>query len=158
MSWASSIDWGSLASAGVQAYSAYSKASIEKTVAQNNAQLVEWQAQAALKRGAQQEQQHRMKTAALKGTQRAAMAAAGLSLTEGSPLEILTSTDYMGEIDALRIRENAAQDAWAARAGGAGYAAQASSTNPAMSAATSLLTNADSVSTWWNSVRNWAKE
>jgi len=155
MTFASSINWGQIGSTALQAYSAYSKANIEKSVAQNNMQYVEWQAKSIIQHGAEAEQRQRMKTASLKGSQRAAMAAAGLSLTEGSPLEILTSTDVMGEQDALRIRQNAKQEAWATRAQGAGYAAKAASTNPTSAAAMSLLTNADSLSSAWDSFRKW---
>jgi len=151
------INWGSLASAMTQAYSAYSKASLEQSVAQNNAQLAEWQAKSILQRGAEAEQQMRLRTAAMKGTQRAAMAASGLSLTEGSPLEILTSTDVMGEQDALRIRYNAQQEAWGVRAQAAGYSAKAAATSPYSAGAMSLVTNADKVSSWWNSFKTWTK-
>lgn len=64
-------------------------------------------AEDALKRGAQQEQAQRRKTAALMGRQRAVMAASNLDLGSGSPLAILGDTAQLGELDAHVIRDNA---------------------------------------------------
>jgi hypothetical protein len=81
----------------------------------NNAKLAEMQAQDALQRGAKEEQNQRLKTAMLKSNQTATLAARGLDLSSGSPLDILTTTDFMGERDARTIGDNAAKEAWAAR-------------------------------------------
>lgn len=84
-------------------------------VERNNAVLADRRAKDALERGAAEEQRQRLKTAQLKSTQRAALAARGIDLGEGSALDILTSTDYMGEVDARTIHDNAAQEAWGIR-------------------------------------------
>lgn len=149
--------------AGMSAVGAYNKSKADKAayeyqaqVARNNAQVAEWQAQDAIMRGQTAEGNQRMKTAQLKGTQRAAMAARGLALDEGSPLDILTTTDLMGERDALTVRDNAAKEAWALREQGKGYTAnagllgfRADSESPLMSAGSTLLTGAGQVASSW---------
>lgn len=64
-------------------------------------------AEDALKRGAQQEEAHRRKVAALYGRQQAVMAASNLDLSSGSPLTILGDTAQLGELDAQVIKDNA---------------------------------------------------
>lgn len=125
-------------------------------VSANNAKLAEWQAQAELEKGAQAEMEQRRKTAALKGTQTATMAARGLDLGVGSPLNILTETDYLGEMDALTIRDTAARNAWAARVQGTNDSnnaqllkMRAEAENPLMAGAGSLLTGAGAVADRW---------
>lgn len=130
----------------------------QAAVNRNNAQVAEWQAQDALTRGAKAEQAQRLKVAQLKSSQRAGFAARGVALDEGSPLAILQDTDYMGELDALTIRDNAAKEAWGARMQGANYAgdasmlsARAGAESPSGAALNTLLTGAGAVaSSWYN--------
>lgn len=77
-----------------------------------NAKLSERRAKDAEERGAREEQQKRLEIASLQGRQRAAMAANGVDLDFGSPLDTLIDTAYLGEIDALTIRRNAAHEAY----------------------------------------------
>lgn len=142
---------------------AYTKSKADKAaydyqakIAENNAQADEWRAQDAIVRGQSAEAQQRLKTAMLAGTQRAGMAAGGLDLAEGSPLNILTDTAYQGELDANTIKDNASREAW-------GYRTQASNDrgnadllrsraameNPGRAAATTFLTGAGSVASSW---------
>lgn len=130
----------------------------QATVNRNNAQVAEWQAQDALQRGAKAEQAQRLKVAQLKSAQRAGFAARGIALDEGSPLNILNDTDYMGELDALTIRDNAAKEAWGARTQGANYSsdaamlgARADAESPLGAGFSTLLTGAGTVaSSWYN--------
>lgn len=154
-----------LAGAGMvtSAYGAYNQSKANKAayeyqagVNANNAKIAEWQAQDALQRGARAEQQQRLKTAQLKGSQRASLAARGIALDEGSALNILDDTDYMGEVDALTIRDNTAKEAWANRNQAAGYASDASmlqsradAESPGYAAFISLLGGAGSVASNW---------
>lgn len=92
-------------------------------VADMNATMAETRAKDALARGAVEEQQKRAQTAQLMGRQRAAMAANGVDLTFGSPLDTIVDTAIMGELDAMTIRQNAGREAddyrmqaWNARA------------------------------------------
>lgn len=127
-------------------------------VQKNNAQAAEWQARDAITRGQQDENRHRLKVAQLKGTQRASMAARGIALDEGSALNILDDTDFMGDMDALVIRDNAAREAWAYREKAKGNMAdsflmqgRASAENPGGAALGSLLTSAGNVASSWYS-------
>lgn len=81
-------------------------------VAEMNAELSERRAQDALERGAQEEQRKRQEVARIMGAQTAAMAANGLDITFGSPLDTLIDTATLGELDALTIRTNAYREAY----------------------------------------------
>lgn len=153
----------SIAGLGMSAISAYNQSKASKAayeyqaaVANNNATLDEYKARDAIMRGQSAEIAQRMKTAGLKGTQRASLAARGLDLGEGSASDILTSTDMMGETDALTIRDNASREAWGYRVRRDGttadagmYGSRASAERPGMAAATSLLTGAGKVAGGW---------
>lgn len=128
----------------------------EAQVARNNATLADYQAGLTLQNGQVQEENQRLKTAAMFGTQRAGLAANGVDLGSGSANEVLATTSMMGERDALTIRDNAARQAWAYRNQAASYGAEASAAqasadaiNPFTSAAGSLLTGAGSVASSW---------
>jgi hypothetical protein len=128
----------------------------QSAVSSNNAQLAQWQAQDALQRGAQAEQQQRLKTAQLKGSQRARLAANGVALDEGSALNVLQDTDYMGGQDAMTIRDNAAREAWGYRTQAGNYASDASmlqsradAEDPDRAMFGSLLGSAGSVASSW---------
>lgn len=145
------------------AFGAYNKSKSDKAayeyqaqVSKNNATLAEWQAQDAMQRGASAEQQQRLKTAQLRGSQRARLAASGVVLDEGSPLRILDDTDYMGELDARTIQDNTAKEVWGHRMQGANYAsdssmlkARADAESPFGSAFSTLLTGAGTVADSW---------
>lgn len=81
-------------------------------VADMNAEMSRRRAKDAQERGAREEQRKRQEVATIKGQQVAAMAANGVDLTFGSPLETLRDTAILGEIDALSIRKNAAREAY----------------------------------------------
>lgn len=89
-----------------QGKAANASAQYNAKVADMNAKLSERQARDAVARGAIEEQQQRMKTSLTLGQQRAAMAANGVDLKFGSPLDTLVDTATMGELDALTIRTN----------------------------------------------------
>ena len=123
-----------MAGAGASAMGASNSAKAQRAgleyqadVAANNAQIAEWQAQDAIRQGQEQEQQNRLRYAATKGTQRAALAANGVALDEGSAVDILSSTDYANEMDAQTIQANAARSAWGYRTQGANYSDNAAS-------------------------------
>jgi len=81
-------------------------------VSEMNATLADRRAKDALERGAVAEQRKRQEVSAIVGKQTAAMAANGVDLTFGSPLDTLIDTATMGEIDALTIRTNANREAY----------------------------------------------
>ncbi len=136
-------------SASDQAQAQKDSATYQASVNANNAQIAEWNAESVEDQGRTAVENSQQQTAQLKGSQRAALAANGVSLGEGSALDILTSTDYMGERDALTIRDNAARQAWGYRTQGQSYTDNsnlltntAASISPNQAAGTSLLTSA----------------
>lgn len=103
-----------LAGAGqVQSANAQAAASnYNAQVSEMNATLADRRARDAIERGQIEEQQKRQEVAQLQGRQRAAMAANGVDLTFGSPLDTLVDTAVLGELDALTIRRNSAREAY----------------------------------------------
>jgi len=91
-----------------------------------NATIAKYQASDALLRGATNENVSRHKTAQLKSTQTAELAARNIDLGSGSALDILTSTDFMGERDALTVRDNANKEAWGHQVEASNFNANAS--------------------------------
>lgn len=143
---------GSYASASAQRASLGTQAAI----AGINARIAELGAQSVLNQGKQQVAQSTLKYGALKGGQRAALAANGVDLGAGSAAELQASTDIMKEIDTSTIRANAVRSAWGYRTQGVNYQsdalmkqAQADGLSPGMSAVTSLIGSAGSVSSSW---------
>lgn len=115
-----------IAVVALSALSAYGQARTQKKqneyqaqVDRNNAAAAEWQATDAVQRGNAAAADQRRKGQQTLGTQRAAMAAAGLDISSGSALSILEDTDYFTEADQGTIKSNAAREAW-------GYKMQAS--------------------------------
>lgn len=157
------FNWGGLITSAAGAYTqsqglvnsmegaAYS-ADMANKIALRNAQYAEWQAQDAITRGQKEEQAVRLRTAMLKSTQRATMAARGISLTEGTPLNILTDTDYMGEIDALTVKDNALRAAWGYRENAKASGMQQVSPEAASSKA--FLAGAPAVAASWLKLAN----
>jgi hypothetical protein len=154
-----------LASTAFQMYGQYQQGKSQQAqynyqaqVDANNAQIVEWQAQDAIKRGDIEEQQHRLKVAQLAGRQRSALAASGVDVSSGSALDVLGDTAELGELDALTIRSNAAREAYNYRVQASN--AQAASSLNALSAknaktssyigaTSSLLSGANSMADKW---------
>lgn len=144
-------------SASQQASAAKDSANYNAAIQNNNAKIAEYQAKDAVQRGDQATEDHMRKVAQLKGSQKASMAARGLDLSEGTPLNILTDTDVFGEIDANTIKTNAAREAWGYRAQGSNstaqaglYKMQADNQNPLMAGAGTLLSGAGSVADRWS--------
>ena len=95
-----------------QGNAAAAAANYNAKVAEMNATMSDRRAKDAIERGAKDEQQKRQEIAQLKGRQKAAMAANGVDLTFGSPLDTIVDTAVLGELDALTVRRNAAREAY----------------------------------------------
>lgn len=128
----------------------------QAAVSRNNQKIAEWQAQNEIAKGQEAEIEQRRRISALKGSQRAGLAAKGLDISTGSALNILTDTDYLGELDVANIRSNAERAAWAARVQGSNEAAnaelltmRAEAENPLMAGAGTFLSGAGSVAERW---------
>jgi hypothetical protein len=107
------------------------QAKYQSAVERNNATIAGWQATDAQQRGQIEEQRQRLATARLKGAQRAGMAANGIEIDSGSPLDVLMDTAQLGELDALTIRANAEREAYGFRSQQGNLTAQAGLTQMA---------------------------
>lgn len=141
----------SIAGAGVAAYGMVQQGKTAQQVADNNAKMAEYAAQDAQKRGEEDAMAVQRKAAALKSSQRVAMAANGLDLTYGTAADLQDQTDFFAQSDAATARTNASREAWRLRAGGeqdraAGAAARS---NANLSAAGTLISAAGSVASKW---------
>jgi len=83
-------------------------------VAKNNAKQSEQQAQLTLEQGREQERLQRLRTAQVKGSQRASYSASGVVVDQGSALDTIFDTTQKGEYDALTMRQNSAYQAYGA--------------------------------------------
>lgn len=124
-----------------------------------NAQQSELAAQQELAKGNAQIAAVTARAGQVKGSQRAAMAANGIDLGEGSAAEVLTSTDIMKEEDVNTISANAVRAAWGQRIESTNHKndalmkrAGARGISPGMSAFSSLLGSASQVATSWYSM------
>lgn len=128
-------------------------------VAENNAQIAEWQRQDAIRQGQRQEQDLRLDSSQLRSRQRVGLAAGGVSMDSDTVIDVLTSTDYLTERDALTIQNNALRSAWgyelqstsfkddaaAQRYGASRAGANAASISPSSAMTSSLLGSAGAV-------------
>lgn len=121
---AGAIQQGNAQAAAMEAQA--NAATYNAQVAEMNATLEDRRARDALERGRSEEQRLRMEAAQLQGRQRAAMAANGVDLGFGSPLDTLLDTAVMAERDALRVRRAAANEAYDFEVGATNMRADAS--------------------------------
>ena len=80
-----------------------------------NAAILEARAIDATSRGVDEEQRYRSSVRGLIGSQRAGFAAQGIDVGSGSAADVQADSAYLGELDALTIRNNAAREAWGFR-------------------------------------------
>lgn len=99
--------------------STYAQADAQKKQAEyqaqvdaNNAKIAAWQRSDALQRGEQEAENALRQQQLLLGQQRAALAANGVDVTEGSALDILATTRFLGAQEVASIQSNAAREAW----------------------------------------------
>ncbi|GAB5471419.1 MAG: phage protein [Rhodospirillales bacterium] len=94
-------------------------------VADNNAVLAERQARDAEERGRVERQRYLMQSSQLRGQERAALAASGLDISSGSPLQAIGDSAALAALDAGTITSNAAREAHGIRVQGVDYTNQA---------------------------------
>lgn len=99
----------------------------QAAIADNNATIAGWQRTDALRRGRRDESFHRLQTAQRQSRQAAALAANGHELGSGSALRLLADTDFIGELEALDIRDNAAREAYGHQVTASNFRGQAAS-------------------------------
>ena len=131
------------------------QANYQAQVAENNRIIAERLAVDAEQRGEIDVRRHRQQVEQLKGRQVAALAASGVDVASGSPLDVLADTAGLGEIDAQTIRHNAAREAWGYRVEGSNQGAQAGllrhqAANTSSGAVGTLLTGVGGIADrWW---------
>lgn len=101
----------SIASLLVSGYSAYQAGENAEDVADYNAEMQRRTADDALQRGALEAADKRQQTRQLIARQHAVQAASGFDTSQGTALDIMTETAGMGELDALKILNNAQRQA-----------------------------------------------
>ena len=96
----------------------------QSEVASNNAAIDQQQAANAENQGQLALQQQQIKNTAAQSSQRATMAANGLDLNSGSPLEIQDSDQTLGNLDAASIQNNTINQVYGDDAGAMNQQAQ----------------------------------
>ena len=107
---------------GGTALSAYAKHKAgreQQKMYQQNAQYADWQAKDAITRGQVNEKRARQNTEQVIGAQRTSFAAQNVDVNQGSSLDVQADAAYLGELDALTLRNNAAKESY-------GFSVQAS--------------------------------
>lgn len=130
--------------AGVKAVGAYQSAKAQKSAAQANASFETQQAGQAITAGQMREESSRLQTAQTFGAQRAALAANGVDLGQGSANDVLTTTKVLGNRDAATIQQNALMQAWGYKTEAAMSESEAANIHPGEAAFSSLLGSATS--------------
>lgn len=97
----------------------------QANIARLNAQMMEWQAQSRLRANEKDQVRLTMQAGQTKASQRAALAANGIAVGEGSAAELQASTDIIKEIDSNQMTANARREAWGMRMRAANYEGQA---------------------------------
>lgn len=140
---------------------AKAQANYQSAVARNNAIIAQRQADDARARGEIAERSQRQQTAQLIARQRAAGAAQGVVVGEGSLLDITSDTAALGELDALTVRSNAEREALGFEAQGMNFLAESDiqktigknqSRASKFAAAGTLLSGASSVAGKWSTL------
>lgn len=125
-------------------------AKAQANIARINAQSMELQAQAVLRANESATVRKTMEAGQVKSAQRAALAANGVAVGEGSAAEVQASTDIVKEMDKNQMKENAVRNAWGYRMQAANYEgqalmAEASKQSVGLNFATSILNTASQV-------------
>lgn len=103
------------ASTAIQATGQIKAGNAAKRIGEFNARVAEAQAEDALERGALDEQRFRQGVRVLIGSQRVGFAGQNVDVGSGSAVDVQADAAFLGELDALTIRNNAAREAWGFR-------------------------------------------
>jgi len=95
-------------SATYSAYSAYKmQAEYQREISKINVMLSDYASEDALQKGFSEAASSNRQVRELIGVQKAAYASQNVALNFGSARDVVRATNFMGEIDALRIKNNA---------------------------------------------------
>ena len=75
-------------------------------VEEENAKIAQQNANVQRQQGIEEARLQRLKTASVIGSQKAAMAANGVDITQGTAVDVVSDTAAMGELDALQTQYN----------------------------------------------------
>lgn len=90
-------------------------------LADYNANVADLQAQDAIARGAEEESAFRSQVRGAIGAQRAGIAATNTDVGFGSAVDVQADAAFLGELDSLTIKTNAAREAWGFQTQGEDY-------------------------------------
>lgn len=143
------------ATGGLQARSQYQQGKAAYQASQANAAMLDRQAADVEYRGEQDAQAVARQGRQLKGAQRAAMAARGLDLGDGTAAEMLDQTDFFADADVAQTRFNAKREAADVRYSANATRAQgkAARTNARVGAFATLLGTGARVHDKWSASR-----
>lgn len=123
---------GGIAGSAIGAVSSYSQGkqqqamyNYEAQVAEENAKIAQKNAATERQTGIEEARLQRMKTLQAIGSQKTAMAANNMDVTQGTSLDIIQDTAAMGELDALQIETNYERKALAYEQQASNYSNQA---------------------------------
>lgn len=102
----------SMAGTGVKAFGQSSAGTQQRNLYTYNAQVADLQAQDALARGDVLAGRRRLQTEQVIGEDRASLGAQGVDVNKGSAVDVQADARYLGELDAMTIKNNAAREAW----------------------------------------------
>ncbi len=130
-----------VAGAGIAGYSAYESGQSQKHAADYNSTVMKQNALAAEQQGSVAAAEHQQKVKQLESTQITQGAASGINTATGTALQISTETAGTGELDALRILNNAQRTASGLNSQAAieEYKGNAAATGGALTAAGTLI-------------------
>ena len=94
------------------AYGQQKSAAINRKLTEYNVGVAEFQAEDAVRRGAVASRMRRQQTKQTIGSQRVSLARQGIDINDGSAVDVQENTAYLGELDAMTIKNNAAREAW----------------------------------------------
>lgn len=97
----------------------------QANIARINAQMMERQYESTLRSAERAIVQKTMAAGQTKASQRAALAANGIAVGEGSAAELQASTDIIKEMDVNQIKANATSQAWGYKTQAVNYESQA---------------------------------
>ena len=107
-----------------QAQAQSNAANYNAAVAAENQQIANTSAQQAAAAGEAKAEQAALETRAKVGGIKAQQAASNIDVNSGSAVDVRSSADQLGELNALTVRSNAAKQAWGYQTQGASYGAQ----------------------------------
>lgn len=126
---------------------------VQAQVAENNKTIATANAADATRRAELEAQRVQRNASSMAGSQRAAFAAKGLDVSDGTTGDIIDQTNFFGQIDANTARYNGKVESWRSLQQASNYGTQASasrSTADSLSAG-SMLSGAGAVADKWYS-------